>query len=95
MLCEKLTELMPAPSEVPLLTGLRVPKVSLHATGSNGLYRNHPVATAPFGFAPPLSVASPPITFDADEVITVGAAGVWKLITVPSASPTTFEASAQ
>lgn len=68
---------------VPLLAGMRVPKVSLQLVGSVEEYRNHAVVEVPFGVMLELSVAVVDVTGDAACVTTVGRATVENVTIVP------------
>jgi hypothetical protein len=92
----KLTALLPLPSEVPPVAGLRVPKVALHAPGFVAPYRKKLVVAPPLGEAEPFSVAEVAPTALAAAVVTVGsAAGVVNLSTAPTLVPTEFATMAQ
>ena len=85
----------PEPKDEPPLTGARVPKTSLQVPGLVVLYRNQPVAAAPFGFEDPFSKADEVVTLVAAEVVAVGGNGVVKVKMEPKPVPTEFWAIAQ
>jgi hypothetical protein len=89
------TSVVPEPSAVPLLVGVRVPKLSLHTPGFVVAYRNQAVALEPFGSAEPFSVAVVDVSNVCAVVVTVGDASVVNDRTEPKAVPSAFEAIAQ
>lgn len=75
--------MIPAPSDVPPLLGVRVPKESSQVPGLLVLYRNQPVVVEASGVAEPWIVAELLVTFMVPVVTTKGAAGIVKDSTDP------------